>query len=250
MPKRIDREDVERLVAKGAQLLEVLGADEYREAHLPGAINIPLDELTRESANRLDRDRAVITYCYDTQCDMSPRAAWRLETLGFGPIYHYAPGKADWMGAGLPIEGEAAELPMVGAVARTEVATCRLATPVADLRTLLDQSEYDSCFVVNEERIVLGRVYRSRLEKRGARTAEDVMDPGPSTYRPDLPATELAERMREAELTNAPITTSDGRLIGLALRKDVEDVASRSPAIDLTDTNPAASHVLPRSEQR
>lgn len=244
MPTRIDREDVRRLVREGAQLLEVLGADEYREAHLPGAVNIPLDELTRAATNRLDPDRPIITYCYDTQCDMSPRAAWRLDEMGFGPVYHYAPGKADWMGAGLPIEGEAADLPMIGAIARTDVPTCGLKTSVADLRELLERSESDSCFVLNQERILLGRVYRSRLGKRGARTAEDVMDPGPSTYRPDLPAIEMAERMRDAELTNAPVTTSDGRLVGLVMRKDVEDAARRSPKIDLTDRNPAASHAL------
>ena len=48
-----------------------------------------------------------------------------------------------------------------GSLARTDVATCRLETPLAEVRTLLDGSDWDSCFVVNEERIVLGRVYRS-----------------------------------------------------------------------------------------
>jgi hypothetical protein len=33
---------------------------------------------------------------------MSPRAAWRLERLGFGPVFDYTLGKVDWMAAGLP----------------------------------------------------------------------------------------------------------------------------------------------------
>ena len=36
---------------------------------------------------------------------MSPRAACRLESLGFGEVYDYVAGKLDWMAAGLPTEG-------------------------------------------------------------------------------------------------------------------------------------------------
>jgi rhodanese-related sulfurtransferase/CBS domain-containing protein len=246
MPITIDRHEVQRLVAQRAQLLEVLGSDEYQEAHLPGALNIPLDELTRQTVDRLERNRPVITYCYDTQCDMSPRAAWRLETLGFGPVYHYAAGKADWLGAGLPIEGAAVNLSTIGVIARRDVPTCSLVTPISQVRTLLEASEWDSCFVVNEQDIVLGRVYHSRLGTNGAAMAEDVMDPGPSTYRPDVTAAEMVERMRDAELTNAPVTSSDGRLIGLVLRTDVEAAARASHQAAPSDYNPAASHIAAR----
>jgi rhodanese-related sulfurtransferase len=53
------------LVAAGAQLVEVLPEAEYREEHLPGAINIPLKTLDAASAQQLDRTRAVIVYCWD-----------------------------------------------------------------------------------------------------------------------------------------------------------------------------------------
>lgn len=67
MPVDVDREAVARLVAAGAQLVEVLPREEYEPEHLPGAINLPLKELNRRSANRLDRGRAVIAYCHDFQ---------------------------------------------------------------------------------------------------------------------------------------------------------------------------------------
>jgi rhodanese-related sulfurtransferase len=67
MPKDINRDDVQRLLAGGAQLVEVLPADEYHEAHLPEAINIPLKKLDAKSVNLLDPTRAVITYCDDFQ---------------------------------------------------------------------------------------------------------------------------------------------------------------------------------------
>jgi rhodanese-related sulfurtransferase/CBS domain-containing protein len=240
MPVKVDRDEVRRLVEDGAQLIEVLPRKEYEEAHLPGALNIPLDELTPQAAAQLDRSSALITYCYDSQCDMSPRAAWRLESLGFASVYHYAPGKADWMGAGLRVEGQAASLKMIGTLARRDVPTCGLESREADVRRDLETADWDSCFVVNEERIVLGRVYLSRLEDAGTRTVADVMDPGPSTFRPDVTAVEMAHRMHEAELETAPVTDSGGRLIGLVFREDVEEAAEPTGETELTRDNPAA----------
>lgn len=66
MPRPVDREELQRLVAAGAQLVEVLPPAEYEEEHLPGAINVPLKDLTRAGVERLDRDRPLIVYCYDT----------------------------------------------------------------------------------------------------------------------------------------------------------------------------------------
>jgi rhodanese-related sulfurtransferase len=67
MPTGIDRSRLQELVAAGAQLVEVLPRDEYEDEHLPGAINIPLKELNRETAQQLERSRPVIAYCYDYQ---------------------------------------------------------------------------------------------------------------------------------------------------------------------------------------
>jgi rhodanese-related sulfurtransferase len=68
MPTPIDRREVQRLlVAEQAQLVEVLPAAEYEDEHLPGAINIPLKELDRETTRLLDRAMPVVAYCYDHQ---------------------------------------------------------------------------------------------------------------------------------------------------------------------------------------
>ena len=66
-PKPVDRNGVQRLMAEGAQLVDVLLRPEYEEEHLPGAINIPLKELNRAKAQQLDRERPVIVYCNDYQ---------------------------------------------------------------------------------------------------------------------------------------------------------------------------------------
>lgn len=67
MPQDINRDKVKRLIESGAQLVEVLPAEEYNEAHLPGAINIPLKKLNKQSIKSLDASRPVIVYCNDFQ---------------------------------------------------------------------------------------------------------------------------------------------------------------------------------------
>ena len=66
MPKEIDRDEVQRLLAEGAQLVEVLPREEFEEEHLPGAINMPLRHIEKQARERLDANRAVIVYCFDT----------------------------------------------------------------------------------------------------------------------------------------------------------------------------------------
>jgi rhodanese-related sulfurtransferase len=65
MPTEIGRSEVQRLVERGAQLVEVLPPDEYEEDHLPGAISIPLRRVETEAVQILDRNRPVIVYCWD-----------------------------------------------------------------------------------------------------------------------------------------------------------------------------------------
>lgn len=65
MSARIELPDLQRLIAEQAQLVEVLPPAEYAEAHLPGAINIPLKQLDTHSTAGLDRRRPIVVYCYD-----------------------------------------------------------------------------------------------------------------------------------------------------------------------------------------
>ena len=53
------------------------------------------------------------------------------------------------------------------------------------------------------------------------------MRPGPSTFRPHVGVTEMAKYMSEHDLETSPITTSDGRLIGILVRDDVLAAAQR-----------------------
>ena len=59
-------EQLQRVLADGAQLAEVLPEREYAELRLPGAINLPLKQLNADSAGALDRERAAVVYCWDS----------------------------------------------------------------------------------------------------------------------------------------------------------------------------------------
>jgi rhodanese-related sulfurtransferase len=66
MARLVDRHKVQELAGNGAQLVEVLPANEYAEDHLPGALSIPLSHVDRQRTSTLDPNRAVIVYCWDS----------------------------------------------------------------------------------------------------------------------------------------------------------------------------------------
>jgi CBS domain-containing protein len=135
------------------------------------------------------------------------------------------PGKLDWLAAGLPTQGTNAGRPRAGDVARRDAPTCRLDESIADVRERVRADGWDACVVVNDERVVLGLLRSKELATGSAESVEQVMRPGPSTYRPHVGIHEMAEVMLDHGMPNAPITTSDGRLVGLLLREDAARAA-------------------------
>ena len=65
MPTSISLAQLQELLARGAQPVEVLPSTEYAEEHLPGAVNLPLKQLDATTAARLDPSRPVVVYCWD-----------------------------------------------------------------------------------------------------------------------------------------------------------------------------------------
>jgi rhodanese-related sulfurtransferase len=65
MPTAVTRSQLQSLLSGGAQLVEVLPEAEYLEEHLPGAINLPLRQLTAATVTQLDPNRGIVVYCWD-----------------------------------------------------------------------------------------------------------------------------------------------------------------------------------------
>src|SRR5918992_4509905 len=105
---------------------------------------------------------------------MSPRAAWRLEGLGFEKVYDYVPGKADWFASGLPREGKLASVPTIGDAAQRDVPTCAPAEKVGAVRDRVrNKVGWDRCVVVSKERVVLGLLRKEELATDPQVSAEE-----------------------------------------------------------------------------
>jgi CBS domain-containing protein len=157
---------------------------------------------------------------------VSPRAAWRLETLGFEHVYDYVAGKKDWGSYGLPREGKKAEERSAGELARRDVPTAQLGERLQDVRKRVQDAGWHTCIVVDGERVVLGRLGHRALRSEEDVSVEDSMTPGPSTKRPSIGASAAVELMDRNRLRTLLITTPDGRLVGVLRREDAEQAST------------------------
>ncbi len=83
-------------------IVEVLGEDDYKTYHLPGAINVPLNEGFAQAIQEAvgQKDRPVVVYCSDENCPASAKAGRWMEQLGYSEVYDYGGGKKDWQTTG------------------------------------------------------------------------------------------------------------------------------------------------------
>lgn len=146
---------------------------------------------------------------------MSARAASRLEALEFQKVYRYQPGKADWFAAGLAREGKAAHTQRVADIAERNVPTCSIGDSVTAVLERVRAAGGDVGVVIDPNRVVLGLVRLETLEVNAPTSVEEVMQPSPLTFRPNLEVGKLPEYAKTQRLERALVTTSDGALIGL-----------------------------------
>jgi phage host-nuclease inhibitor protein Gam len=132
---------------------------------------------------------------------MSPRAASRLEGLGFERVYDYVPGKADRFACELPREGRLAYVPTIGEVAWRDVPTCAPAEKVGAVRERVQKAGWDRCVVVNKERVVLELLRDKELSPDPKVPVQEAIRNGPATFQPNEPVRNMAKRMQDREAT-------------------------------------------------
>lgn len=125
------------------------------------------------------------------------------------------------MGAGLPTEGTNAQRPRLVDVVRRDVPVCSLGERLGDVRDRTVAAGWDACVVVSQDRIVLGLLRAGELDADPDLPVEQVMRPGPSTYRPFVSVEEMRRTMIERNMDSSPVTTSDGKLVGLVRKQDI-----------------------------
>lgn len=98
--KEISREEAQKLVDSGAQLIDVRTDHEWEVGRIPGATHLPLAELSQRSAE-IDQERPVVLYCRGG--NRSAMAAAALTEAGYDAV-KMSEGIVGWGEAGLPLE--------------------------------------------------------------------------------------------------------------------------------------------------
>ena len=102
----VSREELLGRLRKGSvMVLDVRPADEFAHGHVPGAVNIPLDDLEARLAE-LDIGQEIVAYCRGAYCVLSFEAVAALRSRGFN-IRRLEDGLPEWKAAGLPVESGA-----------------------------------------------------------------------------------------------------------------------------------------------
>jgi rhodanese-related sulfurtransferase len=100
--KEVSREQAQKLIDEGAQLIDVRVDHEWAAGHLPGATHLPLAELS-ERTGEIDKERPVLLYCRGG--NRSTMAAAALAEAGYDAA-KLSEGIVGWDEAGLPLAPE------------------------------------------------------------------------------------------------------------------------------------------------
>lgn len=105
MVTEIDRDELKQKLdhPKKFVLVEALPADHFHKLHLPGAINIPPDQIRSRASELLPKEAEIIVYCSGPACHASDDAARELTEMGYSNVRRYVGGKQDWVEAELPV---------------------------------------------------------------------------------------------------------------------------------------------------
>jgi CBS domain-containing protein len=151
-------------------------------------------------------------------------------------VYSYRAGKTDWFASGLPRAGRLAGLPIAADALRRDVPTCRPDEAVSVASARARAAACDVCVVVNDRRIVLGILRDEDLAGDQGRQAEDAMESGPTTIRPNELLADIAYRLTTHGVEQILVSTAGGELIGLLQRDEAvrRTGGSTAPTADAT----------------
>jgi Mg/Co/Ni transporter MgtE len=107
-------------------------------------------------------------------------------------------------------------------VADRETPSCALHYQLGDVRDRLRAAGKTSCIVVNDQRVILGRLRGESLDGDAEQTVEEVMEAGPTTVRPSESLDALIGRMQKRKAKSIIVSTAAGVLVGVLRREDGE----------------------------
>ncbi len=102
MIKKITSEELIELKKSVGDLIIVdsLHKSMYKKQHIPGAISVPVDDIEQIMPKISTQSQHIVVYCYNKQCQSSPKAAEKLNSLGFMHLYDLEEGIEGWKAKG------------------------------------------------------------------------------------------------------------------------------------------------------
>jgi len=157
---------------------------------------------------------------------MSPRAACRLEALGFEKVYDYTLGIADWKAANLPLEGDPRETQLVGDVTRPDVPTATPQELLGEVHDRTTKAGWDEAFVLDCDGVIAGRLRGKTWQQDSSLPVGEVMEIGPTTVRPTTLLEPLTKRMLDKGTKLVAVSSAQGVLLGALLQTDAQSFLS------------------------
>ena len=107
--QNIDSEQMQELLESDDDfiLINVLSEAQFEERHIPGSINIPVEDpdfIERVKEHAPDLNQRIVVYCANEDCPASPQAAAKLEEAGYTDVLDYTEGIEGWQNIGEPVE--------------------------------------------------------------------------------------------------------------------------------------------------
>lgn len=105
MVNSISRAELAKAITAGqVTVVDALPAVPYANRHLPGAVNLTIEDIDSASERLPDQAAAIVTYSTDSTCHRGPDLAEALTVAGYTRVRNYTDGIADWAAAELPLE--------------------------------------------------------------------------------------------------------------------------------------------------
>ncbi|MFB6232315.1 MAG: rhodanese-like domain-containing protein [Salinibacter sp.] len=89
-------------------LINALPREAHEAKHIPGSINVPVGEMENVETLVPNKDEPIVVYCANADCEASPKAARKLEEMGYSNVLDFEDGYAGWRRAGYPLVGNEA----------------------------------------------------------------------------------------------------------------------------------------------
>jgi rhodanese-related sulfurtransferase len=108
MAGTISRDELKQKINRGDDfyLVDANRNGDYLRSHLPGAMNIPADDISALAPQMIvDKHASIVVYGRDQKCSRPERSAKALESLGYQNVREFHDGREGWLASGLPVHG-------------------------------------------------------------------------------------------------------------------------------------------------